>query len=315
MSRFINQNVPVSRGVAETIQQVMLDLNYQPHAAARHLATRRTRTAGLILHNVHTDFFAALLSGIESVVSENQYNLRLATYKSADQLHSQPSIGAHNTDGTLVFADSLGEEHLAQLCRGKFPVVLIHRTPPGHLTIPFVTVENRAATRRIVSHLIEEHDRRSILFLRGPQEQEDSLWRERGYLEALETHGIPFDAALMLDGEFDAQVAYQNIKGFLGQNRRKFDAVFAGNDDAAVGAMIALGEVGLRVPEDVAVVGFDDARLSPYLSPPLTTVRAPTEEVGRTAATFLFNLINGQPVESATLLPTEIIIRRSCGCA
>jgi LacI family transcriptional regulator len=214
----------------------------------------------------------------------------------------------------LVFADSLSGEHLTQLCQSKFPLVLIHRTPPDYLKTPFVTVENKTTTRKIISHLIEEHGRRSILFLRGPHEQEDSYWREQGYREALVAHGIPVDPNLILDGEFDGKVAYQNIKIFLNQNRYKFDAVFTGDDDAAIGAMTVLVEAGLRIPEDVAVVGFDDSRLSPFLAPSLATVRAPTEEVGRTAACLLFNLIKEQPAESVMLLPTEIIIRHSCGC-
>ncbi|HEY3312717.1 MAG TPA: LacI family DNA-binding transcriptional regulator [Anaerolineales bacterium] len=314
ISRFINQNAPVSQEVSERIQQVMLDLNYKPHAAARHLAMRRTQTIGLVLHNMHTDFFAPLLSGIESVVSENQYNLLVATYKSPARKDSQPPIGPHNTDGMLVFADSLSEEHLTMLCQNSFPLVLIHRTPPVNLKIPFVTVENKAATRKIIDHLIEVHGRRSILFLRGPREQEDSRWREQGYLESLNAHGIPVNPDLFLDGEFSGEIAYHNIKKIIARKELKFDAVFTGDDDAAIGSLTALHESGLRVPEDVSMVGFDDSRLSPFLSPPLTTVRAPTEDVGRRAATLLFSMIREQPVELVTLLPTEIIIRRSCGC-
>lgn len=314
VSRFINQNAPVSPDVADRIQQVMLDLNYTPHAAARHLATRRTQTIGLVLHNMHTDFFAPLLSGIESVASENQYNLLVATYKSPAGKDSQPPVGPHNTDGILVFADSLSDEHLAQLCRNKFPLVLIHRTPPVNLKIPFVTVENKAATHKIVDHLIEVHNRRSILFLRGPQEQEDSHWREQGYRDSLDAHGICFDPALMIDGEFNGETAYHNIKNIIGNNHLQFDAIFTGDDDAAIGTLTALTEIGIRVPEDVSVAGFDDSRLSPFLNPPLTTVRAPTQEVGRTAARLLFDLIKDLPADAITLLPTEIIIRRSCGC-
>lgn len=314
VSRFINQNAPVSQEVAERIQQVMLDLSYKPHAAARHLATRRTLTIGLVLHNMHTDFFAPLLSGIESVVSEYQYNLLVATYKHTSHSASQPPIGPHNTDGILVYADSLNEEQLTDLCRIKFPVVLIHRTTPSQLKVPFVTVENKAATHKIISHLIEAHGRRSIVFLRGPHEQEDSRWREQGYREALDTHGLLVKPELFLDGEFDQVVAYQNMKNFICRNNVHFDAVFAGDDDAAIGVLNALKEAGFRVPEDVAVVGFDDSRLSPFLSPPLTTVQAPTEMVGQTSARLLFNLLHEQPAAPATLLPTEIILRRSCGC-
>jgi DNA-binding LacI/PurR family transcriptional regulator len=314
ISRFINQNAPVSQESAERISQVMMDLNYSPHAAARHLATRRTRTIGLVLHNMHTDFFAPLLSGIEQVVSENQYYLLVATYKSSTHNNSQPPLGPHNTDGMLVFADSLSEEHLTQLCRNKFPLVLIHRTPPANLKIPFVTVENKAATRKIIDHLIDDHGRRSIVFLRGPHGQEDSHWREQGYISSLDAHGIPVNPGLILDGEFDGSIAYKTIKNLLSKKREPFDAIFTGDDDAAIGVLTALAEAGIRVPEDVSVSGFDDSRLSPFLNPPLSTVRAPTEAVGRTATQQLFNLLQGEPVAQETLLPTEIILRRSCGC-
>jgi LacI family transcriptional regulator len=314
ISRYINQNAPVSQETAERIQQVMLDLNYKPHATARHLATRRTQTIGLVLYNMHTDFFAPLLRGIEAVVNEHQYNLLVSTCKSSIPKDSQPPLGPQNTDGMLVFSDSLSDEHLTQLCRDKFPLVLIHRTPPVNLGIPFVTVENKAATREIIDHLIDVHGRRSILFLRGPHGQEDSGRREQGYLDSLYAHGIPVNAQLMIDGEFSGEIAYKNVKKHLAQNNSHFDAIFAGDDDAAIGALTAIHETGLRIPEDVSIVGFDDSRLSPFLNPTLTTVRAPTEEVGRCATQLLFNLIKEQPVEQVTLLPTEIIIRRSCGC-
>lgn len=314
VSRFINQTAPVSQEVSERIQQVMLDLNYKPHAVARLLATRKTRTIGLIVHHMHSDFFVPLLSGIEPVVIENQYNLLVATYKSSTYKDNQPPVGTHNTDGILVFADSLSEEQLVQLCQTKFPLVLIHRSSPGNLKIPFVTVENKITTQKMIDHLIEVHGRRSILFLRGPLTQEDTRWREQGYRDSLEAHHIPFDQNLVIDGEFNSEIAYKNTKNLIEQKKFHFDAIFSGSDDAAVGALKALHETGLRIPEDVSIVGFDDQRISFYLNPPLTTVHAPTAEVGRCAATLLFNLIKGQPAQSATLLPTEIIIRRSCGC-
>ncbi len=314
VSRFINQKAPVSQDVAERIQQVMLDLHYVPHATARLLATRQTKTIGLIVHNIHTDFFVPLLTGIESVVSKNQYNLLVATYKSPVRRNSQPPIGAHNTDGMLIFADSLSEEHLTHLSLNDFPLVLIHRTPPANLKIPCVTVENKTATHKIIDHLIEVHNRRAIIFLNGPHEQEDTCWRQQGYCDSLEAHGIPIDQNLIMDGEFSGEIAYEKIKKLIAENKIPFNAIFSGNDDAAIGALTALQEADLRVPGDVSVVGFDDSRLSPFLNPPLTTVRAPTTEVGRCAANLLFNLINNQLVEPITLLPTEITIRRSCGC-
>jgi DNA-binding LacI/PurR family transcriptional regulator len=119
----------------------------------------------------------------------------------------------------------------------------------------------------------------------------------------------------MLPGEFEREVAYKSVRRALAASRRPaFDAVFAGNDDAAIGAIHALQESGYRIPEDIPVAGFDDLRLSGFLTPSLTTVHAPTEDVGRLAAEQVLCVIEGEEKAGITLLPTELIIRRSCGC-
>lgn len=315
VSRYINRNAPVSAEVAGRLEKVMAELKYMPHAAARHLASRKTRVVGLLLTNMHNDFFAPLLNGTEQVVRKHGYNLLVATYHSDSRDSVPPPIGPHNTDGLLVFADSLTDEDLAKLYEMEFPVVLIHRTPPSSLPLPSVTVENKSATHRLVEHLIVKHNKRRILLLRGPMNQEDSYWRENGYKSALEANGIEFDEKLVLVGDFEREIAYKALNQFLGNGKRvPFDAVFAGDDDAAIGVINALTDNGYRVPEDIAVVGFDDLRLSAFLSPPLTTVRAPTETVGQIAAERLFGLLRNEISNGMTLLPTEIIIRRSCGC-
>lgn len=315
VSRYINRNAPISKDVSERLKLVMAELRYVPHAAARHLASKKTRVIGLLLTNMHNDFFAPLLSGIESTVRMRKYNLLVATNRTDDGSDIPPPIGYHNTDGLLVFADSMTDEDLINLYESKFPVVLIHRSSPPSAKIPSVTVENKAATYKLMEHIIHEHKKRRILFMSGPVHQEDSYWRETGYRSALEANGIPFDENLVLSGQFERDVAYNSLNEFLGNGRRvAFDAVFAGDDDAAVGVISSLTEHGFRVPEDIAVVGFDDQRLSAFLTPPLTTISAPTETVGRIAAEQLFSLFDKQVPEDVTLLPTELIIRRSCGC-
>lgn len=315
VSRYINRNTPVSPEVSERLEQVMNEMKYVPHAAARQLASRKTHVIGLLLTNMHNDFFAPLLNGIEQVVRDKGYNLLVATYHADGHNTPPPPIGPHNTDGLLVFADSLLDDDLMELNANGFPMVLIHRTPPSSLPLPSVTVENKTATHNLVNHLIIEHHKKRILLMRGPNHQEDSYWRESGYKSALDANGIPFDDDLVLDGDFEREIAYNALNQFLGNGRNiAFDAVFAGDDDAAIGVINSLQEHGYRVPEDIAVVGFDDLRLSAFLSPPLTTVRAPTEKVGRIATERLFGLLNNEISDGAMLLPTEIIIRRSCGC-
>lgn len=315
VSRYINQNAPVSAEVADRVHRVMSDLRYVPHAAARHLASRKTRVVGLLLKNLHNDFFVPLLNGVESVVRSKEYNLIVATYHAASQNMMPPPIGPHNTDGLLVFSDGLIDEDLVNLHASGFPMVLLYRTSPPALNIPSVTVENLEITHKLVEHLIQVHGKRRILCMRGPVHQEDSLRREAGYKSALAANGIPFDEELVLNGDFERDTAFQALNDFLSNGKQvAFDAVFTGDDDAAVGVLKALRKHGYRIPEDVAVVGFDDLGVSPFLNPALTTVRAPTEAVGRIAAERLFALLENQPLEEAVILPTEIIFRRSCGC-
>ncbi|HTX92957.1 MAG TPA: LacI family DNA-binding transcriptional regulator [Anaerolineales bacterium] len=315
VSRYMNNSGPVSQEVGERISQVMLDLNYTPHVIARQLATERTRAVGLVITNVMNDFFAPLVNGVFSVTTENNYNLLVAVAKPGSQEQKDPSpIGPHNTDGTLVFANGLSDEQLADLCKFRFPIVLLYRTPPPNLRIPCVVVENKASTQKLIDHLIDVHGRKRILFFRGMPDQEDSHWRELGYRKSLAAHGLPIDERLILCGEFEHKVAYRTMQEYLAAGNRDFDGVFTGNDDAAVGILTALREAGVRVPEDVSVAGFDDFRLSRFLNPPLTTVQAPTEKVGYTAAEQLSKIFQGEPIKEKILLPTELVLRRSCGC-
>ena len=315
VSRYLNQNAPVSLEVADRLDKVMTELRYVPHAAARHLASRKTRVVGLLLNNLHNDFFVPLLNGIESIVRKKGYNLIVATYHASSRDNSQPPIGPHNTDGLLLFSDGLMDEDLTALHASGFPMVLVHRTPPPGIPIPSVTVENVKITKRLVEHLIHAHGKRRILFLRGLANQQDSCLREQAYRSALQANNIPIDENLIINGDFEREVAYRAMNDFLNQERNvAFDAVFTGDDDAAIGVLKSLHEHSIRIPQDVAVIGFDDLGFAPFLNPPLTTVRAPTTEVGQLATERLFDLLENHPTNDVLVLPTEIIFRRSCGC-
>jgi LacI family transcriptional regulator len=315
VSRYINHNTPVSAPVAKRLQRVMSKLRYTPHAAARHLATRKTRVVGLLLNNLRNDFFVPFLNGVEGVVRKRGYNLIIATYLADSRDETPPPIGPHNTDGLLVFSDGLTDEDLKDFHSSGFPMVLVHSTPPPSLCIPSVTIENVESTRRVIDHMIKEHGRQRILFLRGPIRQEDSRLREVGYRCALEANGIAFDPQLILDGGFQRDIAYETLNTFLSDGDRvSFDAVFAGSDDAAIGVLKALHEHEIQIPVDVSVMGFDDLGFARFLDPPLSTVRAPTEAVARIATERLFCLLENQPGEESLVLPTEMILRRSCGC-
>jgi DNA-binding LacI/PurR family transcriptional regulator len=315
VSRYINRNVPVSGEIAKRIQRVMGELDYVPLLAARNLATRKTGMIGLLSFTVEYGFFGPLVAGLEDVLKENGYNLLTATYQADSSDEIAPPIGPHNTDGVVVFSNTLSEERLAQWYAMKFPVVLVHRTSPSSLPIPCVNVENKTASFKLVDHLIEIHGRKRIVFVRTPGYQEDSHYRELGYRAALKAHSIAYDPKLVIGGRYDLKSARQAMENFLSNNPPCFDAVFADNDDLALSVASALQNAGLNVPADVAVVGFDDQRFASLLASPLTTVHAPTEQVGRVAGMQILKLLQGQPADRMTIFPTDVVIRQSCGCS
>jgi DNA-binding LacI/PurR family transcriptional regulator len=192
-------------------------------------------------------------------------------------------------------------------------MVLLFRDAPRGMDVPCVNFDNHTGVRLLVDHLIRVHGRQRIVFLQGPEGNQDSELRERSYRETLEAHGIDFDPALVGRGGYNEPRGQAAVVVLL-RRGVQFDALFAGDDEAAIGAMSALRNAGLRVPEDVAVVGFDDLPVARHLNPPLTTVRAPIEQAGFQAAQQLFRLLETGEAQLETLLPVELVIRRSCGC-
>lgn len=315
VSRVLNGNTPVIPETAQRVQDAIRTLNYVPRAAARGLASRKTNTIGLLVPEISGDFFPPMLRGIEMSARELGYDLLIQTTMVGIESTRQPTLGEHNTDGLLVFSGGLPNTELNRLRHLGLGVVLLHQTAPASLDIPTVTVENKKGAMLAVEHLIRVHQRRRIAFLRGPEGNEDSFWREKGYLQALETNGIAYDEALVSYSGYNRDGAYRAVLKLLEQGPA-FDAIFTGDDDSATGTLTALREKGKRVPEDVSVIGFDDVSFCIHLTPPLTTVHAPTEQVGRQAVYQLNKLIRNEPIEEQiTLLPTELMIRQSCGCA
>ncbi len=315
VSRVLTGRAPVAAETAERVRAAIQELEFVPRAAARGLASRRTHTLGLVLPEIGREFFLPLLRGIEREARELGYDLLIQTTEMPETARAWlGGLGEHNTDGLIIFTDSVEDVELARLYQNGFPVVLLHQTPPEGAEIPVITIENKSGAQRLVDHLIEAHGRRRVAFLRGPEGNEDSEWRERGYRHSLESHAIPFEPAMVASGGYDEHTAQTAVEQWL-IDGLDMDAIFAGDDDAATGVLAALHGAGKRVPEDIAVVGFDDVGISRYLMPPLTTVHSPIEQVGREAVLQLIKYIHGEPVEPITLLRTELVIRRSCGCS
>ena len=314
VSRYINGTAFVSDKNSKVIQYAIDELGYIPNIAAQILAKNRMMTIGLACSSLSEPYFSSLLRGIEKRSRQNGYALLIHSVEDDDEdKKTNFVLGEHNTDGLIVFADSLSDSDLKKMTDSDFPVVLIFRSSPPFMDIPFINIGNKEGAYRLVSHLIEQHNYKRIVFQRGPESHENGQWREAGYRSALKEHDIEFDAELIEFGGFSHEIAHKSIMGLL-EKGIQFDAVFAGDDDAASGSISALLSAGLRVPEDVAVVGFDDQIIASYVYPSLTTVGSHIEEVCRQAVDKLIDLIEGKSVEIETLLPTELVIRNSCGC-
>ncbi len=315
VSRVVNGNGPYSAATAEKVMAAVHQLNFTPHTAAKTLASNKTNTIGLLLPEISGSFFTPLLRGIEAGAREAGYGLLIYSMKDRNSAlrPGRHPLGEHNADGLIVFTDNLGDSEIRRFYQLNFPLILLHRSPPVGLNIPCVTFENKGGVHQLMDHLIEDHAYRRIAFLTGPAGNEDSYWRHEGYREALQAHGIAYDPALVRAGDFREEGARAPVQHWL-DHGEEIDAIFAADDHMASGSIQTLATANVRVPQDVAVVGFDDIPTSRYLAPPLTTVRAPIEDAGREATRQLTRLIQSGKADPLLLLPTEVIIRRSCGC-
>ena len=315
VSRVLNDTAPVTADTEESVRSAIRLLNYRPKAAARSLAGRHTDTIGMLLPEVSGAFFMPLVRGVEQGTRAAGFDLLIHL---SPENEDQPArlgmpLDEHNADGLLVFTGRLTDEEIVRLWSNLVPLVLLYRSAPAGTTVPSIMFENRQGAFDLVEHLIVAHGRRRIAYLTGPTGNEDADLREEGYRHALAKHGIPVDPQLIGQADFNNTRAQAVISDWLIQGV-EFDAVFAGDDGAAAGTMLALRRAGIKVPEDVAVVGFDDISFAALLEPGLTTVRAPVEESGILAAQHLSGLIRGEQVPQSTVLPTELVFRESCGC-
>jgi DNA-binding LacI/PurR family transcriptional regulator len=314
VSRFLNRNAPLAPDTQARVVAAIRELDYVPVAAARNLSNRKTNAIGLLLPGIAWDhFFPPLLRGVEAACYDAGFDLLISSTHHPNPLRGRAVLGEHNADGLLLFTGSVSEAEIVRLSEKSFPMVLLYSSAPRGLSIPHVVFENKDGSKKIVNHLIEVHGFRKIGFLAGPEDNEDARWRERGYREALAEHSIPYRPEWVRPGEFDEEIAYRTVSEWL-QAGLDVEAIVAADDDSAYGAVRALGDAGRRIPDDVAIVGFDDSPTSRLLQPPLTTVRAPIEESGYQAASLLAERIRSGATQTELLLPTEVVIRRSCGC-
>lgn len=322
VSRVVNQHPNVRPEVRERVWEVIRKTGYQPHAAARSLATRRTRVIGLIIPQAVTTlftdpYFPILIRGVADACNAHNYHLMLSLFsrrrvqesRARQDLLYQQVLRGRYLDGVVVSSAPLDDPIFPRLLEDGVPFIIVGRYP--HERANYVDVDNVAGARMAVEHLLQlGHER--VATITGPLNMCSGQDRLEGYRQALAARGIPVDEDLIAEGDFTEQGGQAAMRRLL---PHRPTAVFAASDMMAVGAIKVLREAGLRVPEDVAVVGFDDIPLASMVEPPLTTVRQPIEQLGSMAVELLVSLMEnpGEETVHRVVLPTELVIRASCG--
>ena len=308
VSRALNNKGRVGAQTQQKILKTAKKFGYRPSMAARSLVTQQTGNIGFLVskHQLLSDssFYEEVMEGGETIASEHGYRF----FFSRDAVEIAPQFIAEGRVDGIILAGCEIPTQLIRQVREQLPVVIVDHHLEG---IDSVMIDNVGGARKAVTHLVQL-GHRQIGFVTETLNNLSFSERCEGYKQALEAHGIAFNEALVAEGIPGANCGYVALQHLF--EHAHPTAVFAANDEAAAGAIRAIKESGLRVPEDIAVVGFDDGTLAPHTEPPLTSVRVFRRTMGRWAATRLLQLLedpNSPPVQIN--VSTKLVIRGSCG--
>ena len=315
VSRVVNGSPKVSPEVRREVEAAIERLGYVPNRAARSLVTRRSGSFGLVITEptgrLFSDpFFPRLLRGVSAELTARDLQLVLLMPNSkADLIRTGDYLSAGHVDGT-VLVSLHGEDPLpARLSAAGIPMVLVGRPMRG-ISASYVDGDNRQGARSAVEHLITT-GRKAVATITGPQDMPAGIDRLAGYRDAIGEGFGATDASLEATGDFTQESGSKAMTRLLAK-RPDLDAVFAASDLMAAGALSVLVAAGHRVPEDIAIVGFDDSPVASSTHPPLSSVRQPVEEMGREVARLLVEAVEGTDrVHRRVILATELVKRAS----
>ena len=315
VSRVINNSPRVSEEARRKVLDVIRQTNFQPNIAARSLASGNTRILGLVIPTAVTNlfidpYFPLLIQGITAACNARDYSMMLWL---ADVEYERRMIRqilySSLIDGVLLASMPADDPLLEALLEAERPFVIQGRDP-YHDNVAFIDVDNLESSRHATLHLARL-GRRRIAHITGPLNTAVGQDRRQGYESALGQSGLSYNPALVAGGDFTYEGGYQAMLHLLPHNP---DSVFVASDTMAQGALHAILENGRTVPQDIALVGFDDMPFAAHMIPPLTTVRQPVQRMGSVAAETLIELIEHPSTKPRGIrLPTELVIRASCG--
>ena len=311
VSRILNGTAVVSEIKRQSVEKAVADLGFVPNPMARGLAGGRTLSIGVITQAIDSPFYGMALSGIEQQLDQAGFSALYVSghWDAKAEAKCIEVLRSRRVDGIIVLSGRLSDQAL-KACAKNIPVVVTGRSlkAPGLFSLNFDSFEGgRLATQ----HLIDQ-GHRHIAFVAGAPNHPDACERFRGYRAALESAGLDFDPELAVAGNFREDSGLQAVNQLI-ERQKRFTALFAANDQMAFGAAVGLHRHGLRVPQDVALIGFDDLPMASYFVPPLSSIHESAYELGCLAANSMLQMLNASPPTGQVPAP-QLVVRESSDC-
>jgi len=315
VSRVLSGKGPVAAKTKAHILKIVDELNYQPNLIARSLASKQTMILGIIIpkieHMLLDNYIAQVISGITDIAMQNNYRIMLCPFEPEQQHKSEYMNIARSKliTGMILVKTKYDDPNITDLADHGFPFVLVNHKKYSK-KINFVDSRNIEGAKIAVNYLYEK-GHKEIAFVAGSMDETNGKDRYKGYVDAMKKLGLPFRPEWVVNGDFNKEKAYIEAKKLI-KPGKKPTAIFCSDDYMALGVIQHIKEVGLTVPDDIAIIGFDDIELASYTKPALTTIRQPIYDLGKTAAEILLNLIDNKTTSPVhKLLNVELVKRES----
>ena len=314
VSHVINKTKNISEDTRNNVLAVVNKYNYVPNSAAKNLRKQTTKTAGLVVSSFPDSFVTEMIFGIEERAKEMGYNLLLVNTNEDSEYEEKTINLLHSklVDGIILSPTSGDIQYLQKYTKSKFPIVMVNRYDARIDNIPRVIGDNFQLGYDATTHLLD-HGHKKIGFIFSYPDVSTTDDRSKGYKEALDQHQIPFNENYVVQGFATVKGGASAVQQLLTMHK-DITALFIQNDLMTIGAIGKLKELGLSIPNDVAIIGFGDFSSSHIIQPPITNIVLPPETIGKTAFDVLLNKINNPNYMNHIELPPSLIIRKSCGC-
>jgi LacI family transcriptional regulator len=308
VSRFLNGTAKVSEEKRQAIESVIEKLNYKPNVLAQNLKTGSSRTIGVLTQSLVSGYFADAMAGIDEALQGTGYAPLIVSghWHADEEAERIELLIARRVDGLVILSGKLKDAQILKLSQ-RVPIVAFGRDLSAPRAYGFC-LDNYWGACEAVGYLIAQ-GHRNIAFITGPSDHQDALARLAGYRDTLAKHGIKEQQQLIVGGDFQESGGLLAVERLL-ESKQRFSAIFCANDLTAYGARLALYRRGIRVPEDISVIGFDDLHSSMYTTPPLTTVRQPLFEVGQCLGRAIIKMIGREALE-VEVPQLNLVVRES----